>query len=267
MSENMERPEALVLGIDLEGINQDLINSGVNINIDRVIEIGAALWDWNSAQPVKILSELVDEADRLPISDEVKRLTGISDKSLKNFGLKGEEIHEVLRKLATLIEKADFLMAHNAKGYDKPMLEAMFKRYNIPMPERVWIDTLVDVEFPRHMTQKSMAMLEYNHGFINPFPHRAITDVLSMLKIASNYSYRDMTRLAKSPKVTIVANLKAPNWKNRNEVDEFNRVKNKVAKSRFKWNPSDKTWVKEVHKVLLDEDRIHFDFDWFIRES
>jgi DNA polymerase-3 subunit epsilon len=47
-----------VLGIDLEGMNEDLQNNGVNIAKDRVIEIGAVLWDWHHAMPVNMQSEL-----------------------------------------------------------------------------------------------------------------------------------------------------------------------------------------------------------------
>lgn len=255
-----------VLGIDLEGINKDLIYSGVDVSVDRVIEIGAVLWEWQSAQPVKIMSELINEVDHLPITQEVQDLTGIDDQMLERWGAKGTDIHTILTQLARLMESADYIMAHNGGGYDIPMLEAMFKRYDLKMPEKTWIDTMTDVEYPSKFSGRSMALLEHSHGFVNPFPHRAVTDVLSMLKIASQYPLNRMTKMAKSPMVTIAAALKAPNWKDPAAVKEFNEIKNKVAKSRFRWNPSDKEWTKEVHKVLIDEGKIKFDFEYFIKE-
>ncbi len=257
----------LVLGIDLEGMNKDLIYSGVDIKTDRVIEIGAVLYDWNLNQPVKILSELIDEVDHLPISEEVEMITGINDPTLEKWGAKGTKIHEILGNLKDLMDQADYLMAHNGHGYDIPMLRAMFNRYDLEMPEKTWIDTMVDIEFPRKMTGRSMALLEHSHGFINPFPHRAVTDVLSMLKIASKYELNRMGKLAESPRVTLVASLRAPNWKDPAAVQEFNEVKNKVAKSRFRWNPTKKEWTKEVHKVLIDEGKIKYDFEYFMKES
>ena len=255
-----------VLGIDLEGINKDLVLSGVNTITDRVIEIGAVLWDWPSSQPVKILSELINEVDHLPITEEVEDLTGINDKMLEDWGAKGTEIHEILKNLASLMEKADYLMAHNGSGYDYPMLNAMFKRYDLEMPEKVWIDTMNDIEYPRKLQGRSLALLEHGHGFINPFPHRAVTDVLSMLKVAGQYSLARMAKMASSPMVTLVASLRAPNWKDPAAVQEFNEIKNKVAKSRFRWNPGNKEWTKEVHKVLIDEGKVTFDFDYVIKE-
>jgi len=261
-----DQKSPLILGIDLEGMNRDLQFSGVDIKTDRVIEVGAVLWDWQAKQPVKILSELINEVDHLPISEEVEAITGINDHLLENWGAKGQEIHGVLEQLKNLINKADYLMAHNAPSYDIPMLRAMFSRHGLEMPEKTWIDSMTDIEFPPVMTGRSMALLEHSHGFINPFPHRAVTDVLSMLKIASQYSITRITKLAESPKVTLVASLKAPNWNDPVAVNEFNAVKNKVAKSRFKWNPTKKVWTKEIHKILIDEGKINFDFEWFIQE-
>ncbi len=262
----MNPSSPLILGIDLEGMNRDLQMSGVDIKTDRVIEVGAVLWDWNAGQPVKILSELVNEVDHLPISEEVETITGINDELLEKWGAKGQEIHLVLEQLAGLMTKADYLMAHNGPSYDIPMLRAMFNRHGMEMPEKTWIDSMTDIEFPRKMTGRSMALLEHSHGFINPFPHRAVTDVLSMLKIASQYPITRIIKLAESPMVTLVASLKAPNWKDPVAVTEFNNVKNKVAKSRFKWDPSKKLWTKEIHKVLIDEGKINYDFEYYIQE-
>ena len=251
----------LVLGLDLEGINANLQN-GVDTKVDRVIEIGAVLWDWKKNAPLKLISELVNEPDRLPISSEVQLVTGIDDDMLENWALKGEDIRKCLENLANLMNKADVIMAHNGGNYDFPMIKAMFSRYGIEMPNVLWVDTMNDIEYPPKISARSMAMLEHSHGFVNPFPHRAVTDVLAMLKVASNYSLDRMVTLAKSPKVTLTASLNAPNWKNKEEVEKFNVIKNKVAKSRFKWNPSTKKWLREVPQVLLDEGKIKLDFDY-----
>lgn len=254
-----------VLGLDLEGINENLIENGVNLTLDRVTEIGAVLWDVDRGGPVKILSELIDEPDHLPIDEDTADLTGIDDKMLEDWGAKGEDIKKILEKLVRMIDSAEAIVAHNGGNYDRPMIEAMAKRHGVTFPEKTWIDTGRDIEFPKRMHMRSMAALEHAHGFVNPFPHRAVTDVLSMLKIFSNYDYDRTLSLARSPIVTIVAELKAPNWKDAKAVSEFNLLKNKVAKARFRWNPSDKTWTKDFHKILLDEGKIDFNFEWSIK--
>lgn len=264
-NENKKYLGRFVLGLDLEGINENLIENGVNLKVDRVTEIGAVLWDVQRQQPVKILSELIDEADHLPIDPDTEELTGIDDTMLLQWGAKGEQIKAILQQLIDLCEKAEAIVAHNGGNYDRPMIEAMAARYGLIFPQKTWIDTGRDIEYPRKISMRSMAMLEHAHGFINPFPHRAVTDVLSMLKIFSCYDYERTLALAKSPVVTIVATLKAPNWKDVEAVAEFNRIKNKVAKARFRWNPSDKTWTKDIHKILLEENKIDFGFEWSIK--
>lgn len=254
----------IILGIDLEGINENLFDNGVNTKVDRVIEIGAVLWQCEGHQPLKIYSELVDEPDRLPLSQEVVELTGITEKILDEWALKGEQIKMALERLALIMKKADYYMAHNGEKYDRPMLESMFTRFEVAMPEKVWIDTQTDVEYPRKIHHLSMAALEHAHGFINPFPHRAVTDVLAMLKVASNYDYLRMAQLAESPKLRIVADLGAPNWKDKAELEQFNKIKSKVSRAKFQWNPQKKVWTKLIHKILIDEEKINFDFDWHI---
>lgn len=262
----MQQSCRMVLGLDLEGVNEDLINSGVNTNVDRVIEIGAVLWDCEKLQPVKMISELVKEDDHLPITQELTDLTGIDSEMLEDWALKGEEIKQVLIKLSELIDQADAIMAHNGEQYDKPMIEALYRRFHFNIPEKTWIDTIHHVEYPAKIFGKSMPLLEHAHGFINPFPHRAVTDVLSMLKIASNYDFNRMLKLAQSQKVRLVAALDAPNWKNKQEVEEFNKIKNRVAKSRFRWDGQKKVWTKEVPKLLVDEGKIDYDFDYYMQE-
>ena len=252
----------LILGIDLEGMNEDLVFSGVNTKVDRVTEIGAVLWDTRVNLPVKFFSELTKESDLLPMTEEVIELTGIDHQLLDDWALEGEQIKMALERLALIIKKADYLMAHNGNHYDRPMLTAMYERYGLTIPDKVWIDTQNDIEFPKKIGHRSMAALEHAHGFINPFPHRAITDVLSMLKVASNYDYERMAMLARSPKIKIVACLDAPNWKNHHQVEIFNKKKNKVARAKFKWDPSAKEWAKMVHQVHIEEGLLNYDFEW-----
>ena len=83
-----------------------------------------------------------------------------------------------------------------------------------------------------------------------------------MLKVASHYDYNRMAKIATSPKIKIVASLRAPNWKDHSQVKKFNAIKNKVSRARFKWDPSNKQWFKIVPKVHIDEGILNYDFDW-----
>ena len=258
----------LVLGIDLEGVNRDLEDSGVDLATDRVIEVGAIQWDWEMRQPVKFISFLLDESDRLPIDQELEELTGISEQILQCYACRGNDsIVKHLNWLLSSMQSSNYIMAHNGRKYDYPMLKNMFERYDISMPDMTWIDSATDIEYPKKIRHRSMTYLEHIHGFINPFPHRAITDVLAMFKIVSNYSLDRMDILANSPIVKMVAKFNLPNdWKDQNQVNEFNKVKRKVSKAGFRWSPKEKIWWQNIHKVLVDEGKMKFDFDTNIVE-
>ena len=262
----MASKSPLVLGIDLEGVNENLDN-GINTDTDRVTEIGALLWDWEAAQPVSFHSYLIDEPGRPDMTEELVELTGITDQMLFDHGCKKNDIPLTLDTLIDDIDKAKYIIAHNGRGYDQPMLEALFQRHGKNLPVKVWIDSASDIEYPRNMKQRSLMALEHYHGFLNPFPHRAVTDVMSMLKIASQYNLDRMTQLAASPVVELVAEFSPPNWNDPEEVEKFNRVKNKVAKSGFRWNPKKKIWSRRVHRLLLDENKMTFEFKTRVKNT
>ena len=262
----MATSSPLVLGIDLEGVNVDL-DKGINTDVDRITEIGALLWDWEVAQPVSFHSYLIDEPGRPDISEELEELTGITDRMLTTHGIKVDNISKVLDRLIHDFERADYIVAHNGRGYDHPMLEALFRRHHKVMPSKTWIDSSSDIEYPRRIKQRSLMALEHHHGFVNPFPHRAVTDVMSMLKIVSQYDLDRMAQLAASPVVELVADFSPPNWNDPTEVEKFNTIKNKVAKSGFRWNPQRKVWSRRVHQLLMDENKINFEFKTRIKNT
>lgn len=261
------RAGALVLGVDLEGVNVDLADGGVDRERDRVMEIGAVLWDAGRRQPVRFFSHLIDEEGRPPITAELTELTGIDDGMLARWGLSGERLKGALGELAGLMGEADHLMAHSGTRYDLPMLGALYERHGLRMPEKTWIDSSQDIEYPRAVKGRGLAALEHAHGFVNPFPHRAVTDVLSMLRVASGYPLERMVRLARSPKVRVVAKFGPPDWKDPESVRKFNAVKRRVSRARFQWNPDRRVWSKDVHKVLLDEGGLRYDFEWGVEDD
>ena len=262
-----------VLAIDLECIHKDLLG-GIQPE-DRIMEIGAVLWDWEKKKPLKFYSELFNEKDRIrPIPTNIQQLTGIDDEMLDEYGSeKGDALDEKLKPLFSLICETDYLISHNAP-YDRSMLTDYLNRvYTWLEKEKIeeidlsqkklWIDSLTDIVFPPHFQSKSLAMLEYQHGFVNPFPHRALTDCLSLLKIASHYDLDQMVEIAKSPMVELVAIITPPsNWKDKQELDAFNKRKAKISQAGFRWYPELKKWKLSVKQKLLDMGLVGIDWEF-----
>ena len=73
--------------------------------------------------------------------------------------------------------------------------------------KRPWIDTCTDVPYPPSVGSRTLRYLAADHLFINPFPHRAIFDVMTMLTVLSHYNVEEIAVLAKSPVIHVQAKV------------------------------------------------------------
>lgn len=243
----------LLLGLDLE------TGGEFNIPLDRnfIIEIGMVLWDTDFAQPVELYSTLLDNDQ--PTSPEAAEYTGISDELLKRHGAKPDI--RVLNPVKALMNKADFIVAHNGRDFDRPLMEAFFARQSHKMPAKNWLDTLYDVDYPRNCKSRNLTYLAGFHGILNSFPHRAVTDVLTMLTILSRYDIEAVIASAKCPRLVVKA-----------EVSFDNREKAKAK--RFNWESPGgkeglkypKSWVRIIREDQLDALKLECDFPVVILE-
>lgn len=219
----------MILGIDVE-------TTGLDPEKDEVIELGFALWDWEKRKPVVCGSYLIQP--RAPLSEEIKKITGISD---DDFNYQNSQ-QVAWRELSKFIDKSDYLMAHNA-AFDRSFVSKCVPVYidTIGFAEKIWIDTLIDIDYDQSKAKhKNLTYLSATHGFVNPFPHRALFDVLSMLKVASNYDLNAMVDSARSPLITLVA------------LVSFDK-KDAAKALGFNWNPNDKRWEMKIKKFQADK--------------
>ena len=236
----------LLLGLDLE------TGGEFNASCDRnfIIEIGLVLWDTDFGQPVEIYSVLIDN-DR-PISPEAAEYTGMSDALLKRHGSKPDI--RVLNPIRDLMNKADYIVGHNGREFDRPLMETFFGQQSHRMPAKPWIDTLYDVDYPRNCTSRNLTYLAGFHGILNSFPHRAVTDVLTMLTILSRYDLSEIIANANHPRLVVKA-----------EVGFSDRDKAKAK--RFSWESAGKgtgkyakSWVRIIREDQLDALKQECDF-------
>jgi DNA polymerase III subunit epsilon len=242
-----------LLGLDFE-------TTGLDFDKDRITEIGAVLWDCASNAPVVIYNELVHHADAPPITEEITKLTGITQTMIDEFGVRPAVAFTELNRL---IQKATHVVAHNGSGFDKPMLEAQMKRYASasevgPLRDiernfewtKPWVDTCIDIDFPPHITTRKLTHLAAEHGFLNPFSHRAAFDVLTMLKVLALYPLQPVLESAALPMKTLIAC-----------VSYDDREK---AKARgYRWRGESKTWVRHMkaHKAEAEKAEAGFRVD------
>jgi DNA polymerase-3 subunit epsilon len=233
-----------VLGLDFE-TTWGPPGEGVDPKKSRIIEAGAVLWDTARKQPLRIYNQVCPWLPEFgPFDERVTGLTGLTEEDLNKHG---RPTPQVLLNLVQLMGMADAVVAHNGTGFDKPVFFTEIGRHGIELPEAVkvmpWYDTSCDVPYPKDIETRKLQFLAPAHGFLNPFSHRAIFDVLSMLKVMSNYDVAEIHRRATAQKVKIRAMTSKP-W-------EDGGKSNQAAKDRgFRFDGDVKLWTKIV---LADE--------------
>lgn len=210
-----------------------------------ITEIGAVLWDTDLNAPVKILSKLIRTHVEIP--EEVTEYTKISKKMLDLYG---ENEDKAVRELMTLMLQADAIVAHNGNRFDKPLFENTLKRmydrgllleveysaFLARYKDILWVDTMEDVDYPNDCKARSLTYLAGYHLLLNCFPHRSLTDVLTMFSILMKYDLNTVLGNAMEPKVVVRA------------LVSFND-KDLAKKEKFGWENAgdkkyDKCWVK-----------------------
>ncbi len=226
----------LVLGLDLE-------TSGLDKTECDILEFGAALWNVEEKRPVYLFSQFnCDFQSEVP--PMIENLIGLKASEVKKWG---KPLRECLNELTKLMEAAEYIVAHNGTGFDKPFLEHTYKSVGMKMPEKIWIDTQIDLPFPDGMGTRKLSYLAAEHGFINPFPHRAITDVLTTLKLMSQYDFETVVSVASTPLVQVIAQV---------SYDE----RHKPRQAGFRWDSQRKFWYLDIRKALIPSRDFNFDY-------
>ncbi|MEH6405256.1 MAG: 3'-5' exonuclease [Sneathiella sp.] len=103
-----------------KGLLVDVETTGLDTKTDVIIELGCILFEYGHDGTIyKIIEEYNGLQDpKIPLDPEITKLTGITDADLKDQILDKA-------KIEILIEKSDFIIAHNS-SFDRPMLERQF---------------------------------------------------------------------------------------------------------------------------------------------
>ncbi len=233
-----------LLGIDFE-------TTGTVVETDRVVEIGAVLWDTDRKVPLQVLNQLIkhDPSEKVSLTQEIQDLTHILPHDLKDCGI--SPING-FAALVDLFSRCDYVVAHNGNNFDKPLYEAETVRLGLGVKaaqcKRPWLDTRTDVPYPREMIERGMNYLSTQHKITNPYPHRAVFDVMTMLQMISGYDIQAVIALSTVPMILIRALVGFEN-------------KDKAKARCFRWEPGTKSWIKSIKESHFDLEKAESGFD------
>lgn len=185
----------LILGLDFE-------TTGLNIPTIGVTEVGMVVWDTNLHAPIKLFGTLVDPGPTAIWEPGVEKINNLTPQICNQYGMAEDK---ALRYVLSWYGSADVACAHNGTVFDRPVLDTWAERHGLDSQKtKVWIDTKTDIEIPPRNSTR-LTYMAADHAFLNPFPHRAMFDVMTMLKILDNYDIDKVMSLASSPILRVKA--------------------------------------------------------------
>jgi|SRR5271157_1016305 len=185
----------LILGLDFE-------TTGLNIPTIGVTEVGMVLWNTELKAPIKLYGTLVDPGPDVVWEPSAIAVNNLTPELCTQYGMQDEK---ACRQVMSWYSSADVCCAHNGNVFDRPILNKWATKYGIdPQKDKVWIDTKADLETPPRNSTR-LTYMAADHAFLNPFPHRAMFDVMTMLKILDKYDLDEVLVVSKSPTVRLKA--------------------------------------------------------------
>jgi DNA polymerase-3 subunit epsilon len=214
-------------------LSLDFETTGLDPAKDEVTEVGAVLWSTAKNRTMEVASYFVKTT--VPISEEITKLTGVSQIMLDKFGY---EQADGFQKLQDMIEQADAYVGQNVVRFDKRFYEAWAAKNKTAPIEKLWLDTRVDLP---GVEGKHLNYMAADAGFVNCFPHVAVADCLTVLRLVSMHKIEDVVERAKSPVVILKADVSFEN--------------NALAKKRkYAWYPGAKMWWRAVKEIDLQDE-------------
>ena len=215
------------------GLILDLETTGLDCNNDKIIEIGIikmALDENYKAHIIETYSELEDP--KVQINELTENLTGLNNTLVEGRKINWEKIIQDVRQ-------SSFVVAHNMP-FDRSFIE---QREELKKEKIHWACSQRHINWKKHgFKSQALNYLACDHGFVNPFPHRALFDCATTFRLISPY----MEELLKK------------SYENEFELLATGapfKYKDKLKERGYYWNPEKRVWFKNVFETDLEEER------------
>ena len=163
----------LIAGLDLE-------TTGLDAEKHRIIEMALSIYDLETAKKLQTVEMRFNP--RQPIDPKAQAVHGISASELVDCPL----FADYASKIAAIIAKCDYLVAHNGIGFDFPFLAAELKRAGAAMPTDItFVDTMLDGRWSTEDgKQPRLSELAMSLGFVydTTQAHSALYDTDLMMQ-------------------------------------------------------------------------------------
>ena len=161
-----------------EYIVLDCETTGIDVNNDRIIEIGAL---YIKDSEIEGIYHTLINADT-ELTDEIKRLTGIKDDELRN----GINIKDALSGLVEFIGTKP-VIGYNVRNFDAKILQKESKRNQMSVPFTRVIDVYDIARRDSTLTKYKLEDVANAKGIVVREKHRALSDCYTCYDIYQYY--------------------------------------------------------------------------------
>lgn len=222
-----------LLGIDFE-------TNGKDPALCDITEAAWALYDTDFGS-MPIVSKTFLNCDVKDIDPEAEKITGITMARLASYGVPRSQIKgELAADIVHL--NPDYLVAHNAYGFDKIIYDRLLENNTSE-----WIDTMEDLPEDLYdmLGTRTLEFMAARLGFLNPFPHAALPDVYTMMKVLFQCDVQGVALRSKIPSVIVSANV---HFSEKDLAKERGYFWQQIRGGKI----YNKKWVKKIKKDQLE---------------
>ena len=201
----------------------DLETTGSNKETSKIIEFAGKLTaiDKNNGELIGIIDSYQSFNDpEEPISQEITRITGITDEDVEGHSLNWGIISQIMHD-------ADIIVAHNA-SFDRAFMD----RYLPLSKDKVWVCSVNDINWAeRGLNARGQEILCIWHGFYYE-SHRAMYDVDALIHLVT-YDVKEQNKAS----LELIANSTKSSY----QIAAINspyETKDLLKSRKYRWNPT-----------------------------
>ena len=218
----------------------DLETTGSNKETSKIIEFAGKLTaiDKNNGELIGIIDSYQSFNDpEEPISQEITRITGITDEDVEGHSLNWGIISQIMHD-------ADIIVAHNA-SFDRAFMD----RYLPLSKDKVWVCSVNDINWTeRGFNARGQEILCIWHGFYYE-SHRAMYDVDALIHLVT-YDVKEQNKAS----LELIANSTKSSY----QIAAINspyETKDLLKSRKYRWNPTRKYWWKNIFLEDLESEK------------
>jgi len=206
------------------GLIVDLETTGLDPESEQIIEIGLLEFGVQGDEPpqlVRTYGALQDPG--VALSPDIVRLTGLTTEILAGQSIDWAQVRQYF-------QRASIVIAHNA-DFDRRFLE---RSGNLQGLTPHWACSMRHIDWPMHgFRTLALNYLAADHGFANPFAHRAVFDCATTFRLVAPH-LRELTQRSYEREFQVKA------------VGSPFDAKDILKQRGYRWDSDERCWFRVV---------------------